>query len=850
MSSGKAVAGPSSPTPLGKESRRQDATYERLDDEVEPTTAGSYDSYTTWSGPTAAQLAKRKRHEQQVEQREINRAMLPELYAGAPKTPADPEAHAAEARAALGIPTLAEYTAQADAKALEQRLASSDTAATLNGNKAVPEKKRGGLISSLSRDFSGTIGSMFSHTEPERRAIGKPFGFRRDDGAGPGLSGFFEEHRDSIEAYSQANAAAANINISAPDSTVEQNNANDTDEHNSSRGLVAPRPPTRRGNRTSLQVTIPNAISPIGEAHIPKKPVRNDSEEVIESFGTTTVIYATPPDTGDFANRNRNFGWPGSGGNRRNGGGNSGLVNLLQNLSPATITILFWILAILAQAAYTIVIVCVSILAYNSESEQQYDEGALRGLVASLIGILVFGPLFAVCYARRISNRTIKKHSNLRIETMVFRGRPDQFLYWLFVALAELSYTSTTAAVTIITVASHDGQDASNGTIIWLMLSVFAFALFGFPFAMMHARRTSTRIVRGHRSQQRHDDSIELQPVGTRNFSRPTNDPMQLAHELEAAVGRDNENLPTPATLPSIYSQSVLVTRSQNPNVRTPVAVYNDFSHDLDRTIAQNEDVDPSGISIAISDSLVGHCDESSPTPSISSGLTYHSGRSDLQKIDSPLEQVTPTPKSSSTPGSAPQLDSDYGSVLSAEQMSIISIPTAATKVHIPHSSAVADLSSSSDDRSMVSSPLRTPHTKASASPQIVSSSPFDFQGATSSVSAHHAAEFSIPRGGGMKRSISQASLGRRDEALGSHPIPDHWRQIDYDAGKIHSTQRRMSNEYMSGDPGPSSGPFSSATPHQRDTNYGFYAMTPIEERSESGTARSSMRTASYRISR
>lgn len=59
-------------------------------------------------------------------------------------------------RAALGIPSLREYSAQADAEARIKRQA---------------EKKRGGLLSSLSRDFGGTLGSIFSQSgdaAPER----------------------------------------------------------------------------------------------------------------------------------------------------------------------------------------------------------------------------------------------------------------------------------------------------------------------------------------------------------------------------------------------------------------------------------------------------------------------------------------------------------------------------------------------------------------------------------------------------------------------------------------------------------------------------------------------------------
>ncbi|KAF3011308.1 hypothetical protein E8E14_001519 [Neopestalotiopsis sp. 37M] len=792
MSSGT-LAGPSSPTPLGRE-RRRDAPYERLDD------------------------------------------------------------GGAEARAALGIPSLREYSAKADAEARVKRQA----------------EKKGGLLSSLSRDLGGTIGSFFSQSgeaAPERPTIGRPYNFRREDGAGPGLSGFFEDHRDSIEAYSK-NHAAANNNNSAPDSAAEQSSTNISEEHGSSRNLVAPRPPTRRGNRTSLGVTVPNAISPIGEAHMPKDPARDESPEVIESFGTTTVIHATPPTTGSSTNQNRNFGWPGFGGNGSNGNGEKGLVNRLFSLSPAKVTAMFWVFAVCTQAAYAVVIACCSILVYNCNEEEQYDKGAITGLVISLISMLIFGLLFVACYARRISNRTIQKFQGRRIETLLFRITADQLMYWTWVTFVEVSYTSTVAAVTIIAAGSSRGEDADIGALIWLLVSVVLLAGFSFALAMQHARRTSTRIVRGHRSQQRGDDLIELQPMGTRNFSRPTNDSMQLAHELEAAVGRDSQNhqnLPTPATLPSIYSQQVLVTRIRNPNIRTAVSASNDLSQDLDHTeqrVAQNEDVDASGISIAISDSLVGQCDESSPSHSFSSELTYHSGRSDIvHELDNSEKHDTLTAKSSSTPGSAPHLDSDYGSLLSAEQMSIISLPTAA-KLYLPHTSAVADLSS--DDRSVPSSPVCTPHTKASASPQIVSSSPFDFHGATSNVSAHHADDFSIPQAlkrnlsqasipqATMKRNLSQASLGRRDEALGSHPIvASQFRQADYDAGKFVHTPR-SSDAYMhDGDPGPSSGPYSSAVgTHPRDTNFGFYAMTPIEERSESGTARSSMRTASYRMSR
>ncbi|KAF7518535.1 hypothetical protein G7054_g13420 [Neopestalotiopsis clavispora] len=788
MSSGT-LAGPSSPTPLGRE-RRRDAPYERLDD------------------------------------------------------------GGAEARAALGIPSLREYSAQADAEARAKRQA----------------EKKGGLLASLSRDLGGTIGSFFSQSEaaPERPTIGRPYNFRREDGAGPGLSGFFEDHRDSIEAYSKNNAAANNNN-SAPDSAAEQSSTNVSEEHGSSRGLVAPRPPTRRGNRTSLGVTVPNAISPIGEAHMPRDPARDESPEVIESFGTTTVIHATPPTTGDSTSRTRNFGWPGFGGNGNNGDGKKGLVNQVFNLSPAKITAMFWVSAICAQASYTVVIVCCSILAYNSNEEEQYDQGALRGLGISLIAFLIFGLLFVACYARRISNRTIMKFQGPRIQAFILDATSDQIMYWLLVAFAELSYTSTVAAVTTIAAGSSYNQDASVDVLIWLILSVLFFVTFSFAFAMLHARRTSTRIVRGHRSQQRGDDLIELQPMGTRNFSRPTNEPMHLAYELEAAVGRDNQNnqnLPTPATLPSIYSQQVLVTRSRNPNIRTAVPAYNDLTEDLDRAeqrFAQNDEVDTSGISVAISDSLVGHCDESSPTHSFSSGLTYHSGRSDIHELDSSKKRVSPTSKSSSTPGSAPQLDSDYGSVLSAERMSIISLP-AAVKLYLPHSSAVADLSS--DDQSMPSSPVRTPHTKANTSPQIISSSPFDFHGATSSVSAHHAADFSIPQAierdlsqasipqPMMKRNLSQASLGRRDEALGSHPVSTQFHEPDYNAGKFVHTPRSSDACMYDGDLDTSSRPYSTAAVHPRDTNFGFYAMTPIEERSESGTARSSMRTASCRISR
>lgn len=368
------------------------------------------------------------------------------------------------------------------------------------------------------------------------------------------------------------------------------------------------------------------------------------------------------------------------------------IVGFAARMSQNNIEISFWVSIVFAQSSYTAATSCLALVTYSSNDEE-FDAGALHGMIISLVGLLISGACLTHFYSQRIGERTTIEYDGSRVGKLL-RMTIGQIGYWTSLCLLELSFTSLTGAITIVLATLNDGHGPSVFSLVWLIASAAAFVVIGITFVLLAAYRMTNRRVLGFRSrQQLGDEEIELQPIPHRNYSMPIQETARMAHDIEFSAADDAAR--------NAARQNDLTTRSQRlPTIQTQDQAYNDLSRDIGHpdqstVSAQNdsENIDVSEIGVAYSDAPTPRRNEvslSSMSPDIiedmrPSSSVYNSGGS--------IERLSNVRQTSSPFGDSPprlHLDS---SVYSAEQMSIVSLPRNAARLVESRSAGTSGLS-------------------------------------------------------------------------------------------------------------------------------------------------------------
>ncbi|KAK6199735.1 hypothetical protein LQW54_009923 [Pestalotiopsis sp. IQ-011] len=537
--------------------------------------------------------------------------------------------------------------------------------------------------SRLRRSF-GTFGSIFSQGEaaPTRPAIGQPFDFRREGG-----SESPEAPDNAITVHKTVTITSAPIDsFSAADSSPGQSAASTLGASDS--GLLRPRPATRRGNRTSLPAGISNVASPSNDSQL-------RGAEVIASYSSTGYHqFRSPPSTGLTVHRAPSvIRRVPTTANLTTTSERARTVAFDVRMSQNTIEVSFWVSVVFAQSSYTAATSCLALVTYSSNDEE-FDAGALHGMIISLVGLLISGACLTHFYSQRIGERTTIEYDGSRVGKLL-RMTIGQIGYWTSLCLLELSFTSLTGAITIVLATLNDGQGPSVFSLVWLIASAAAFVVIGITFVLLAAYRMTNRRVLGFRSrQQLGDEEIELQPITHRNYSMPIQDTERMAEDIEFSAADDAAR--------NAARQNDSTTHSRGlPTIQTDDQAYNDLSQDIDHpdqstVSAQNdsENIDVSEIGVAYSDAPTPRRNEvslSSMSPDIiedmrPSSSVYNSGGS--------IERLSNVRQTSSPFGDSPprlHLDS---SIYSAEQMSIVSLPRNAARLVESRSAGTSGLSS------------------------------------------------------------------------------------------------------------------------------------------------------------
>lgn len=765
---------PKSPTP----SQMAAWPLADADDENRPDSNLSYTSSRPYNSRSKSHLSKSKRGSSKntdrpnpsADRRNRKRA----LSSGSP-----PESPQKKSR--LQIPALVRLAPRRNETAMPQVGSSGSLATTVLRNDkndqstAEGHKKRGGILRQLSHGDWTTVGSFFSQSahsgSPQRTIgpIGRPFDFRHEGGIGTSSSAFMT-HADLT--------VIPSVEVEDPQNERTRTSAI----------LMDIRTESRLGNRTSLPVTMPNAISPIdntifdadcGRDSTVRALVRN----TINPFHSPPSPHSHPSPTATVIHtRSTTRELP------RDGDvyGNA----FIDRLKFSNARLIFWLMAAFTQTCTTVATASVTITITDAHKDKKADAGALIALCVSVIGIFIFGTLLAVAYVQRASGRFVHEQTSIRVETWFSKMSPDEVLFWVLVMLAELGFLSMAAGVTVMAVRSHNGEDADAGIIIWFIISVVIMILVSVFLTPVYATRISNRIVREHRAEQRDEDWVELTSSFRANVSA-TGNQSRLVRDIMRSASQDNRQ--------NRLNRGSSSTHNHSLSFNADVIIHNSqmSGHDL-----------PQGqIGIARSDSLMRQ-QNNDATSSMSSSATATTKSFESEQTSEPVVY-----KRSASP--ATQVASDPVTVLSAEEMSMISMPKQHT--YIPHSLGMADLSS---------------ETPAQSSPSVTTSTT---KSTIASLISSYASE-------PVTRVYSPELLGRRGDALNSHPILTHLRPIITEAG--------TPNSQKSGDRIPGSGydgDLKTSWSIRDGLATRMATMTPIEERSEAGT-RSSM-LAGHRIS-
>lgn len=677
----------------------------------------------------------------------------------------------------LQIPALSRLASRRSENALPQAGTIGSFSTTLtNSQSAADGQKKRGLVSQLSHGDWTTVGSFFSQSansgSPHRPVtIGRPFDFRHEGGIGSSSSAFVT-HADLT---------------AIP--TIEEQGTNN-EQTRTSAILMDMRTESRLGNRTSLPVALPNAISPIDDTAFDAGCSRNSTFRA--SVRTTVNRFQSPPSLENTIVR------PRSSARDSPGGGATYDDAAIDRMRFSGGRILFWLMAGLTQACLTIAVASITITLTNAHNDQKVDGGTLIALVVSLVGFLIFGTLLACSYAQRVTSRIVRERTGICNDGCFFKMSPDRIVYWFLIILVESCLISTGAAVTVLAVASHGGEDVDGGTLAWLVVSLFLLLISGLILAGIYARRVSNRIVREHRAEQRDEEWVEMRSVLQPKPSS-AGEQSRLARDIIKSASQDIHCRPS--------DHARVASHKDGLSFNADVTFHNSrlLGHDL----AEDRDPRASRIGIARSDSLMRQQDQTS-TPSMSSSTTATTDTLAFERIEKPIMSKQ------SSPPAAP-MASDPATVLSAEEMSIISMPKQQKTAYIPHSLGMADLSPEAPVRL---NPSVTASTTRSTIASLISS---------------YASEpgLSDP----VTRAYTPVALGRHTDAPRPRPVIAALPPIVTEAGTPDSQK--------SGSRVPGSSPegdLKTSWSVRDGLATRMATMTPIEERSEAGT-RSSLVT-------
>ncbi|KAK9777972.1 hypothetical protein SCAR479_05298 [Seiridium cardinale] len=675
----------------------------------------------------------------------------------------------------LQIPAMARITSRRGDDAFTH-VTPSGSISTLANNQPSGSQKKRGLVSQLSHGDWTTIGSFFSQSANSSSShrgveISQPYNFRHEGGIGSSSSAF----------------------IRGPDNT---HNADGDEPSRTSRILMDIRTESRLGNRTSLPVHLPNAFSPIDASMFDADCGHKSS--VRPAVRKTVNPFQSPPSSEETVYQQQPSG-------KDSPGNDAELGDAHIDTTKASVNrILFWAMAALTQICLTITVASITIAVCNDHNDEKIDGGATIALVLSLAGALVFGVIFACLYAHRLTGRIVREYTGVRMETFFFKLSPERVTYWALAILAEVAFISTGAAVTVITLDSHHGLDVDAGIIAWLIVSIISFIVLGLALASLYTRRVSNRLVRAHRAEQQNEEWFELHSGTQRNFSH-RGDQRKLARDIIKSVTQDGCNIQANQEQTAFGHGGF---RHINSHDQVSNTIAGRDSQRVGQNMTQIQNPRASLIGIARSDSLMRHPNNPT-TPSMSSSIgtaeTYESEGTEKPIIS----------KQSSPPAAHPR--SDPTTILSAEEMSMISMPKQ-KQSYIPHSLAMADLSSEAPQH--LSPSVTTSNTKSTIASLI------------SSYASEPGARISNEP---ITRAYSPESLGRRQDALHSHPVSTSLRPIVTEAGTPNS--QKSDDRVLTVDTG-----MKTDWSIRDGLATRMTTMTPIEERSEAGT-RSSLLT-------
>jgi hypothetical protein len=585
---------------------------------------------------------------------------------------------------ASGIPKA--RLASGRGRLLMQRNNSAGSFSTFTNHRAAPKKpesKQGsGILPQMSQITSGcwsTMGSFFSSSSAvpvaSELSISGPFELRHIAGVGSAGAAFVD----------RANEAAA--------ATADA--ADESDELKTQSVLMDVRSESRLGNRTSLPVNMPNAISPIdntvvdvGRGH--DTPVRGGVNRFASPASPAATVHHIRPSTSN----------------------------------PAQYATIF------------------------------HDGKAAFCNMAS--------------------------------------GR---VLFWIVAGMAQTSMLLVAASLAVIVVQHYEGEVHTVADMLFLA-SVFWLLLSGLILSTLHARRLSGQMVREHRDRQRDEELVEQvrMPTQISNGVGPLQD--ELAHrKILAAADQETQDRAWDKFASNPNRVRSYVKRLEDEvqrmsDSRAKSNAHKRVSGIFEVVNLQRADPHPDMIGIARSDSLI-HALNEDGSPGMPPSVTFQT-----------FETVT---NDTAPPSFFRQLgtNENSGSALSEEEETSPisrSVPTLATR--IPHSAAVADLSS---EANIDMSSSNTKSTISSLIGSYVSDS----------------------------ETRPSASYGRVNEALHSHPIDRRDRPIVTEAGTPNSD--KSGDRYRV----PDSGSAGDETDWSiRDGVASRLAtMTPIEERSESASA-------------
>ncbi|KAI0129780.1 hypothetical protein BJ170DRAFT_593325 [Xylariales sp. AK1849] len=622
-------------------------------------------------------------------------------------------------------------------------LDSMSNLSTINSEQSVSgtQTKKRRFISQLSRDWTTTLGSFVSLTSssPDHDInISEPYNFQHQAGfSSPAVAGPTPQSATENR-HSRTQSGHTGCDFSRHGSATARQSMTQSI-------LMDMRTESRVGNRTSLPVDMPNVISPIDNAVFDANCGQNSSVRAsVNRFQSpaspsppATVRHfqpaAIPPRPATML-----CGEPED-------------VPFKMSMDRA----LFWLAGIMTQMLLLSFVASVVVNGYVNKRDRNVSDGLVLWMSSSVACLVVAFGTLSIFWARRFTRRIICDSRRYASTEAIFELRfslvsREDVLFWSMAALIECCVISTAAAIAYMACANLGDSQVDNGIIVWLSFSLLALLPLFLAFNFLYSRRLTTRVIRDHRQHQRDEEWIELRSRGNTVTGLPAvPEQARLAHQIIQSASQDAhhkawEDFASDHTRLRSYAERPDHRISQNiaaaDETQKRLSVDGSLPHgatemaisEIQATASHRTSL----IGIARSESLIVS-QKYEAAPSMSSSTS-----ADTIKSADTEAAIMPKSAADAHRSLATTFNEKSDTVLSAEEMSSISIPAIPKMAYIPHSAAMADLSSEannlaiseSNSKSTISSLISS---YATTEPEIRTYSPH----------------------------------GRRSEALHSHPV-------------------------------------------------------------------------------